>query len=873
MTGGLPTGTVTFLRTDVEGSMRLAGALGAEWDRLNAVHLGLVASAVDRHRGSVVRTEGDAVFAAFPEAGAATAAAVDAQRALAAHPWPADAPVRVRMGLHSGEAHLAGGDYGGIDVNRAARIAAVGHGGQVVVSATTAALIAHRLPSGVSLRDLGAVVLRDIPRPERLAQLDIEGLPTTFPPLRAAPPDPGDLPDRLTSFIGRDHEVDAVAGLVAGSRLVTLTGPGGIGKSSLAVEVARRLAPTFRDGAWFISLATIDDPAAIEAAMASAIGLYDGPERTAAAALNGYLADRSMLLVLDNVEHVLAGAGIVPSILRASPETRILATSRAPLRLSGEQEYPVPPLDDGRVLFVERARAVRPGWSPGDDDAVVDEICTLVDGLPLGIELAAARVAPPPITAIHDRLAANLPLPGTGPRDAPARQRTLEATVDWSHDLLRPELQDVLHDLAVFDGGFDVAQAAVVLAPERSGDTDPIGDLLELAEHSLIMRDLPDGDAIRFRLLRTIREVALARLVASGREAAVRQRHAEAYLALAREAERPQATTQQARWMHRLGHDDENLWSAVRWSIDTGEAELALSLVGSLWRYWQMGGHLVRGRTLVAEALAMPGAQALTPARVRAVAAAGNIAYWQGDAPEARRWYQRQSELARALDDEAAIADAVFNLAHVEFLQNADEATLRAVAEDAERRFRDLGDERGLARARWTRPILAVQGGRMDEARAGLEVLRAEFARLGDTQYHAMTTGSLGWTGFMSGDFPSAVRWSVEALEETHRLGDLGTTTISLHVGVLMAATMGQHEAAARLTGAFEALSERYGVRPPASLGRFIESVDPFALARDAMSPEAYAAAVESGRRMSLDDAVALVRELGVSAGYVPDVA
>ncbi len=405
----------------------------------------------------------------------------------------------------------------------------------------------------------------------------------------------------------------------------------------------------------------------------------------------------------------------------------------------------------------------------------------------------------------------------------------------------------------------------MVIAPDRTGGGESLDDLLELVEHSLVARDQPDGDAIRFRLLRTIGDVALAKLVATGREADVRHRHAGAYLALAKEAARHEATAEQAAWMHRLSHDDANLRAAIRWSIDAGEAEIALGLVASLWRYWQAGGHLVEGRRLVTEALAMPGADVRSTARLGAIAAAGNIAYWRGDAEDARRWYVEQTELARALDDEVGLADAVFNLAHVEFLINADEAVLRAIAEEAQRRYRDLGDERGIARARWAIPTLAMQAGRAEEARVGLEDLRVEFERLGDTQYHAMTTASLGWTAFSSGDFPTACRWSVEAIEETFRLGDLGTTTISLHMGVLMAAMIGRSEDAARLTGAFDGLTERYGVRPPAALSRFIDQVDPFAMARAALSPDAYAAAYEAGRRMTLEEAVALVTEVGAA--------
>ena len=870
-TGSLPTGTVTFLRTDVEGSMALADRLGERWDAVNGTHLELVRSAVGAAGGVVVRTEGDAVFAAFGEAGAAAAAGVAIQRALSAESWPEDAAVRVRMGLHTGEAHRAGDDYGGLDVSKVARVAGVGHGGQVVLSEAAAMLVGRRLPDGVGLRDLGPHVLKDLPRPERLYQLEIPGLPSDFPPLRAPRPDPGDLPLRLTSFLGRDAEIDSLVELAGTSRLITLTGPGGSGKSSLAVELARRLTDRFRDGAWFVPLAEIQEPDEVEAAIARSIGLFDGPERTAAHALPGFLATRSMLLVLDNFEHLLDAAGSVAAILRMSPETTVLVTSRAPLRLAGEQEFPVPPLQTARQLFIERARAVRPGWSPSDDASIVDEICARVDALPLGIELAAARVALLPLPAIRDRLAARLPLPGSGPRDAPARQRTLEGTVDWSHDLLEPGLRTVLHDLAVFEGGFDVAQAIEVVQPDRPGH-DVLDDLLQLAEHSLLARDRPEGHAVRFRLLRTVGDVALARLRASGRESEVRGRHARAYLALVEEAGRQHATIHQPVWMRRLAEDDAQLRTAIRWSIDAGEVEVALGLAGSLWRYWQTHGRLSEGRELLAAALAMPGAEAPSTARLWAVAAAGNIAYWQAEAATAREWYLEQEQLAKALGDEAGLADAVFNLAHVGFLIDGDTAFLREMATEAERRYRELGDERGLARARWAFPTILLQEGKADLAREGLLALRDEFERLGDTQYHAMTTASLGWVAFSAGDFATACRWSVEAVQETYRLGDLGTTTISLHIGVLMAAMIGRAADAARLTGAFDALTERYGVRPPAALGRFIERVDPFAMARQELSEQAWTEAYEAGRRMTLEEAIELVTSVGEAGSAGVDV-
>ncbi|HSL76170.1 MAG TPA: NB-ARC domain-containing protein, partial [Candidatus Limnocylindrales bacterium] len=510
----LPTGTVTFLRTDVEGSMELVRELGSAWDGVNAAHMELIRAAVDGHGGVIVRSEGDAVFAVFPEARAAVAAAIDAQRALTDQSWPDGADLRVRMGLHSGEAYLAGDDYGGFEVNRAARIAASGHGGQILLSDPTRALIDDALPIGVALRDLGSHALRDVPRPERLYQLDVPGLRSDFPALRTASPGVGDLPARLTSFVGRDGDIAAIGALLGESRLVTITGPGGIGKTSLAVETARMVTDRFPDGAWFVGLADIEDAGTVRSLIARTIGLFDGPGRPASEALAPYLKDRAVLLVLDNFEHVLEAARDVADILAASTRSRVLVTSRAPLRIAGEQEYPLDPLGDDCVrLFVERARAVRPGWAPGSDGAVVDEVCTLVDRLPLGVELAAARVAHLPLTAVRDRLAAHLPLPGTGPRNVPDRQRTLSGAIAWSHDLLAPAAQRLLHDLGVFDGGFDLDQAtAVVELPQDGGDV--LDHLVTLVDHSLVQRDAPDaaGEGIRFRLLETIRAFALERL-------------------------------------------------------------------------------------------------------------------------------------------------------------------------------------------------------------------------------------------------------------------------------------------------------------------------------------------------------------------------
>jgi predicted ATPase/class 3 adenylate cyclase len=881
----LPTGTVTFLRTDVEGSMGHARALGPRWDELNAAHLELIRDAVVDRGGAVVRTEGDALFATFPEAGKAVTAAVAAQRALSDHAWPDDARLRVRMGLHTGEAHLAGDDYGGIEVSRAARVAAVGHGGQIVLSGPTYQLTMDDLPAGVAARALGVFVLKDVPRPEHLYQLDVAGLATEFPPVRAGRAAVGNLDPRLTTFVGRERELGELRSLLAAGRFVTLTGAGGMGKSSLAVEVARLIEADFRDGAWFVPLASIESADAVQPLIARTIGLYDGAVRSASDALTDYVSHRSMLLILDNFEHVMDAAPVVASLVRTSPDSRVVVTSRAPLHLTGEQEYPVAPLvggrdsgpgiaaggdgDAARQLFVERARAVRPGWDPGPETAIVDEVCRLVDGLPLGIELAAARVALLPLTAIRDRLVDRLPLPGAASRDAPERQRTLEATVGWSHDLLLPPVQRLLHRLSVFEGSFDIDQARPVASAPTDWPTptvDVMDGLAELADQSLVERD-PSTAGIRFRLLETIRSFAATRLAQDGDEGDVRRRHADAYLALATEAKQYEATWERARWIDRLAVDEPNLRAAVLWAIESGEASLAQRLVYALWRFWQCDGHLVEGKALTERVLAMPNGQGRTVERMWAVAAAGNIVYWQADPKQASAYYEAQLELAKAVSDEAGVADAVFNLGHVAFMGDDDVEASRAHLEDVRRRYRDLGDDRGVARAEWGEANVMLTIGNLDEAIPMLEASMDRFAELGDAQYHAMSSGSLAWAHFMRGDQNEAVRWAVRSLRETYDQRDLGTTAISLQVTVLLAIITGHPDEAARLTGAYDAASERYGVRPPAALERFIKIQSPFKMARDALSPERFEAEYETGRRMSLGQAVDLVTELAASAG------
>jgi predicted ATPase/class 3 adenylate cyclase len=869
----LPVGTVTFLRTDVAGSMDLQRSFGHGWDEVNTTHLRIIRETVDEHGGVTVRTEGDALFAAFPEAGAAVRAAADAQRRLNEFSWPPGARLRVRMGLHSGEAHVSGDDYGGFEVNRAARIAAVAHGGQIVLSSPTKALVAEALPPGATLRELGEHVLKGLSRPEVLYQLDIPGLRTVFPPLLSGTWAPGNLPGRMTSFIGRTADLAELRDLLESSRLVTLTGPGGIGKTSLGIELARGEAERFRDGTWFVPLDLLDEPFQVRGAIARTIGLFDGSEGPAADVLLTYLARRSVLLVLDNFEHVLDAAADVSSLLRASPASRVLVTSRAALRIPGEQEYPVPSLlpgPDGQLerdpavqLFVERARAVRPGWDPDESGGVVSEICELLDGLPLGIELAATRVGMLPLTAIRDRLRWGMTLPGSGPRDIPVRQRTLETAIGWSYGLLSGDQQMLLRHLSVFDGSFDADQAAAV-----AGTADLLDDLMALVEQSLVVPVLNvRGDGVRARLLTTIKAFATERLVAADEGPSARNRHCIAYLDLA-EAIAPELDGKdQARALDRMALDHANFRAALRWAIDDGQPSLALRFLPALWRFWQRSGTLHEGRALAGAALRMPGADAPSASRMWAVAAAGNLAYWQADHAAARSRYQEELELARELHSQIGEADALFNLAHVELIDSDTGALRTDRLRQARAKYESIGDARGMDRCDWSLATVDLSLGRVPEAASAIRTLLAQFQERGDVQYYAMAASTLGLATYALGDSRTAATWAIRGVVECYRSGDLATSTISLQEAALVAAILDRPDVAATLMAACESLCDQYGVRPPNYFPRFLGDQFPDAAGHDLLTDQQHEAAYERGRRMSLDDAISLLVEIGEEHG------
>jgi predicted ATPase/class 3 adenylate cyclase len=626
--GELPGGTVTFLLTDVEGSTALWEQAPEAMRAALARHDELFEAAIREHSGVHIRPrgEGDSRFAVFAGAPEALAAALEIQRAFAAERWPTPRPIQVRIGLHTGEAELRDGDYYGSAVNRCARIRAIGHGGQTLLSEATAALLRNDLPATTSLVDLGEHRLKDLVRPERVFQLTSSDLRTDFPPLVSLDARPNNLPVQPTPLIGRQREIEAVRDLLSRHdvRLVTLTGPGGTGKTRLALQVTAELIDDFQDGVFFVELAPIGDPTLVVPTIAQSVGLQDVGGRPALDALIDYLSDKRLLLLLDNFEQILAAAPVVADLLGAAPGLKVLVTSRAVLHLRGEHEFPVPPLglpEPGRrslarelasypaiALFSQRATAVRPGFALTDENALaVADICRRLDGLPLAIELAAARVKLLAPQAMLARLERRLPLLTGGARDLPERQRTLRGAIAWSYDLLDEPERRLFRRLAVFVGGCTVDAAEAIGAVDGEPGVDIFDGIASLVDKSLLRQhDGPDGEP-RFAMLETIREFGLEQLAAADEEASVRHRHLDWFADFAERCQPGVFGPEGPAWLDRMAAELDNLRAATGWSMTeptSGGARAGLRVAGALQQLWLWRDNLAEGQRWLEQTLA-----------------------------------------------------------------------------------------------------------------------------------------------------------------------------------------------------------------------------------------------------------------------------
>jgi len=709
----LPEGTVTFLFTDIEGSTRLLQELGDDYRDVRATHHRLLRSAFTK--GTEVGTEGDSFFVAFPVAGDAVAAAVQGQRALTAEPWRDGHPVRVRMGLHTGRGTVGPDGYIGLDVHRAARIAAAGHGGQVLLSEATLALTRHDLPAGTTFRDLGTHRLKDLTEPMHLAELVIDGVPSDHPPIRTVDPARTNVRLPLTSFVGRERELEAVAGLVRDHRLVTLVGTGGTGKTRLLLHVAAANVGDWRDGAWLVELAPLTDPAQVLPAIARVIGAHEDAGRTLLDAVLDYLRPKHLLLLVDNCEHLVAPvAELVGHLLTEAPDLTVLATSREALGIDGESLFqvpslPVPPagsapdrraIDDAPAtrLFIERAAAAG-DFAPGTDDlAAIAEICRRLDGIPLAIELAAARTQMMSVPEIADRLSDRFRLLTGGARTALPRQQTLEAAIDWSWDLLDDHERRVLRRLAVFAGGCTLeSAAAVTLDPDDSSDrtADALDILGRLIAKSLlgVTRTRPT----RYRALESIRQFARDRLVEAGESEAIRARHLAYFLAFAEAAAPRLEGADMAAALSALDLERENLQVAVEWAFET-DLEAAMRMCVALIIYGRSRSLTTGFETLARAADAvdrLPGWRSSVLA-VSVLAGAANASWMVGKAARGEPWASRALEIARAAHDRQAVALALIAKALTSLFLGREDGVVEWI-DEATSIAAEAGNETALA--------------------------------------------------------------------------------------------------------------------------------------------------------------------------------
>jgi predicted ATPase/class 3 adenylate cyclase len=809
----LPGGTVTFLFTDVEGSTRLLQEHGTAYADLLADHRRVLRSAFAAHAGVEVDTQGDAFFVAFGSAADAVAAADDARRGLA------PGPIRVRIGIHTGEPLVTDEGYVGLDVHRAARIAAAAHGGQVVVSETTRKLVGD----GAGLRDLGEHRLKDLIEAERLYQLG-DG---EFPPLRTI--DATNLPVAASALVGREREVaELVELLSSGTRLVTLTGPGGTGKTRLALQVAAELVGTVHDGVFWLPLASLTEPGLLPSEVAQTVG--------ARGDLGGFLVGKEVLLLLDNFEHLLDAAPAVGALLAASRGVRMLVTSRSPLRVSGEREYRLDPLpvEEAAALFVERARAVGRDLAA---DATIATICRRLDGLPLAVELAAARTKLLAPERLLERLQSALPLLTGGARDAPERQQTLRATIAWSHDLLDTAGRRLFAALSVFAGSFPIEGAEQVCGADLDG-------LAALVDSSLLK---PIGDD-RFLMLETIREFARETL-GSEAEARLRREHATFFSALAEQAYERRVDGE-VEWSARLALDHDDLRAALEW-LGTHEPDRALEVAGALGWFWLSHGLVEEGRARVVDALAASPADGGT--RARALTAAGSLAARSGRVDEGLATLADGIAVWRELGERSELAAALDALGWLLVYDAGDDRGALDAFEQSLAVSRALHDARGEARSlAGVCQVLVALG---DVGRA--EPLSRELLELGggDPRSEHFAYHFLADCALIRGDAAEALRRYRESLRAAVPLGDPLETSFEVEGVAMSFAGLGEPRRALRLAAAAEALRESLGIAFhvafwDALLDRYIGA----ARAQVHDGDELWA----EGRATAFDDAVAL---------------
>ncbi|HEX2054175.1 MAG TPA: AAA family ATPase [Actinomycetota bacterium] len=863
----LPTGTVTFFFSDVEGSTKLLQALGGGYDEVIGAHNRILREVFARLGGSEISTEGDSFFVVFRNARYAVEAAVEAQRALAAYPFPDGVKMRIRIGIHTGEGRLVGDSYRGLDVHRAARIAAAANGGQILVSETTRILSEGSAGNTIRFVDLGEHRLKDLERPEHLYQVSAEGLEASSPAPRTVDGHANNLPLPVSAFVGRQRELRDLKKALADNRMVTMTGTGGTGKSRLAIQAGNELLDSFEDGVFIVFLASVGDPELVPSAVAQTLGLQKQGLTSVMETVVRYLSGKQMLLILDNFEHLLPAASFVAELLAETAHLKILVTSRAALRISAEQEFPVPPMSlpsrygddlneleqsEAVTLFLQRARLVRPDFElTPSNAAAIREICLRLDGLPLALELAAARMRTLLPHQVASRLNRSLDLLTSGARDLPDRQRTLRNTVAWSFELLDQDQRRLFCQLGVFVGGFSLDAVEAVCC-------DDALDLLEgLAEHSLV-KAVTGLQGTRYLLLEPVREYAVERLEEGGEADATRERHARYFLEMAERAGKQMLGPEQVEWLDRLEMENDNLRAALAWAIGAGRHELAARMSWSLWMFWWLHGYHQEGRRSMESLLRLD-----LPAASRSMAlvVAGNMALVAGDHPAAQAWFREGIELAREIGDYPRLAIALqsLGLSALNGMQ-LDEA-VSAFAE-ALPLFTAAGNQMMVSGIHTHLGTAALLRGDLETAdastRQGLEIAR----RSADPVSTYFALYNLGQVALARRNFEEAAPLLREGLSLARQIGNQARVTYFLESLAIVFGAQGDVDRAARLLGASAALKDAGEI---ATFNYLTPSRDLYERAVEAvrakMGREGYDEAFNDGRQLTLQQAVAYALE------------
>jgi predicted ATPase/class 3 adenylate cyclase len=850
MATALPTGTLTYFFSDIVGSTRLLQRLGGpEFNRVLGQHGELIRSVVRDADAREVKTMGDGFFVVFRSAAEAVGSASDIQRSFDDHVWPEGGAVQVRVGLHTGEAELGGDDYTGLEVHRAARIGDAANGGQILVSDTTRALARG---AGYGFKALGDFRLKDLETPETLYQVVVPGLPTDFPPPRSVDARPNNLPVVADPIIGRDGDLETLESMFEEKRLVSLLGPGGIGKTRLAIALAGRLVSRFTDGAVMVDLSAISDPELVVGAIAAELGTGEGSVE----GVVRYLRGRRLLLVLDNFEQVIDARGVVSAVLEGAEGVSVLVTTQAPLRVAGEQRYRLEPLQvgsDGTAvqLFLDRAHAVDPSFDA--DESAVRDLVGALDGLPLAVELAAARVNLfSPEEMLERFQQGNEPKAADG--DRPERHRSTGDALVWSFDLLGLSEKAALRRAGVFAGGMTIAGAEQVIS--GSPVIDVVASIGELVDRSLIVRER-DGTG-RFRLLDGVRRFALDRLEESGERGETEAAHTALFVTMASEAEKGLQADRGEWWRARLESEIDNVRDVLGRLVEADDAETGLGLVGSIWRFMQSRGHLVELGIWLDRLSTLPTAGENGPGIVRGLMARGALAYWQDDLDRAVGEYRKALEKARGSGDDWLLAEALFGLSTSMVVGRHDLVEADRILSEAEEIYRRIDDPGGLADVLTGRAIQTFTSVGPQGMKPYFEEALRLYLQAGRKVHAIQSLFGLAGTALAEGRHSDARDRAREGLAMAMESSDLYLAVWGLDWSAAAQLALGNPEKAGLLLGAADAARRKYGATWSLST---LGLDDPRLQLRETAGDEWTEDVLARGGELTMEEAVALLDE------------